>query len=113
LDLTGGNSTGRIVAGIAAERLIPCTLELGGKAPLVIFDDTPLEEAVRAALFACFVASGQTCVSGARVLVQRSLHDSFVEAFAERASAIRLGHPMDEDSQMGPVISRRQMDRVL
>jgi acyl-CoA reductase-like NAD-dependent aldehyde dehydrogenase len=113
LDLTGGNPTGRIVAGIAAERLIPCTLELGGKAPLLLFDDTPFDEAVAAALFACFVASGQTCVSGARILVQRSIHDAFLAAFAARAETIRLGHPMSEDSQMGPVISHRQKERVL
>jgi acyl-CoA reductase-like NAD-dependent aldehyde dehydrogenase len=113
LDLTGGNSTGRIVARIAADRLIPCTLELGGKAPLILFEDTPLEEAVAAALFACFVASGQTCVSGARILVQRSMHEAFLAAFTTRAERIRLGHPMSEDSQMGPVISGRQKEAVL
>tara|TARA_R110002050_G_scaffold163154_4_gene293100 strand:- start:3163 stop:4674 length:1512 start_codon:yes stop_codon:yes gene_type:complete len=113
LDLTGGNATGRIVAGIAAERLIPCTMELGGKAPLLIFEDTPVDEAVRAALFASFVASGQTCVSGARILVQHSIHDEFVKAFSARAKKIQIGHPMSEDSQMGPVISARQKDRAL
>jgi acyl-CoA reductase-like NAD-dependent aldehyde dehydrogenase len=113
IDLTGGTDTGRIVAGIAATRLVPTVMELGGKAPVVIFEDTPLEEAVTAAAFAGFIASGQTCVSGTRFLVQRSLYDRFVEAFAAKAASLRVGDPMDTATDMGPLISQSQLNRVL
>ena len=113
LDVTGGNETGRQVAVAAANRHVPVTLELGGKAPVVIFGDTPLPEAVAGAAFAAFVASGQTCVSGARILVEDDIHDAFLEAFVAKARAIRLGHQLDPATDMGPVISRRQFDRVL
>jgi acyl-CoA reductase-like NAD-dependent aldehyde dehydrogenase len=105
IDLTGGTATGRKVAAVAAQRLIPTTLELGGKTPIAIFDDLPLDEAVAGALFAAFVASGQTCVSGARFLVADAIYDAFVEAFGRRAAALRLGAPEDPATDMGPVIS--------
>ena len=69
IDLTGGTATGRRVAAAAAERLVPCTLELGGKTPVIVFEDTPLDEAVAGATFAAFVAAGQTCVSASRFIV--------------------------------------------
>jgi len=105
IDLTGGTATGRKVAAIAAARLIPCTLELGGKAPILIFEDVPVEEAVAGALFAAFVAAGQTCVSGTRFLVADALYDAFVEGFGRRAAALRVGAPDDPATDMGPVIS--------
>lgn len=113
IDLTGGTGTGRRVASAAGERLVPCTLELGGKTPVVIFADAPLDEAVAGALFAAFVASGQTCVSGARLLVERPAHAGFVEAFARRAAELRLGDPADPATQVGPVISAASRDRCL
>ncbi|MEZ5811028.1 MAG: aldehyde dehydrogenase family protein [Rhizobiaceae bacterium] len=113
LDLTGGTETGRIVAGIAATRLVPTVMELGGKAPVVIFDDTPVNEAVAGAAFAGFIASGQTCVSGTRFLVHRSIYEAFVERFAERAKSLRLGDPMDPATDMGPLISDAQLKRSL
>jgi acyl-CoA reductase-like NAD-dependent aldehyde dehydrogenase len=113
LDLTGGTETGRRVAAAAAQRLVPATLELGGKAPVVVFDDTPLDEAVRACAFAGFIASGQTCISGTRFLVQEPLYPDFVEAFTLKVSSIRLGDPADPATEMGPVVSEAQMERVL
>lgn len=113
LDLTGGTETGRKVAGIAAQRLVPSTLELGGNAPVVIFGDTPLDEAVAASAFAAFVASGQTCISGSRFLVEGTLYDEFVDAFARKADGLRLGHPGDESTDMGPLISQAQLERAL
>lgn len=113
IDLTGGTQTGRKVAAVAASRLIPCTLELGGKTPILVFDDVPLDEAVAGALFAAFVASGQTCVSGARFLVADAIHDAFVERFAARAAALRVGDPADPATDMGPVISPASRDRCL
>lgn len=111
IDLTGGTATGRIVAAEAARRLVPCTLELGGKTPVLIFDDAPLDEAVAGALFSAFVAAGQTCVSGARFLVHRPVAERFLEAFARRASALKVGDPADMATDVGPVISAAARDR--
>ncbi len=111
IDLTGGTATGRKVAALAASRLIPCTLELGGKTPILVFEDAPLAEAVAGALFAAFVASGQTCVSGARFLVADAIYDRFVEAFAARAGSLVVGDPADRRTDMGPVISAVSRDR--
>lgn len=113
IDLTGGTETGRIVATAAAQRLIPATMELGGKAPVIVFDDTPLDEAVAGAAFAGFIASGQTCVAGTRFLIQETIYDAFVDKLAKKVSAFRLGDPLDRTTDMGPVISRSQFDQTL
>jgi acyl-CoA reductase-like NAD-dependent aldehyde dehydrogenase len=113
IDLTGGTSTGRSIAAAAAGRLVPCTLELGGKTPVVVFEDAPLDEAVAGCLFSAFVASGQTCVSGSRFLVARPIYDAFVDRFAARAGALRLGDPADPSTQVGPVISAAARERCL
>ena len=105
IDLTGGTRTGRAVAAAAAERLVPCTLELGGKTPVILFDDVNPAEAVAGALFSAFVAAGQTCVSGSRFLVQRALYPVFVEQLAQRADALLVGDPADPATDMGPVIT--------
>ena len=113
IDLTGGTATGKRVAAAAAARLVPCTLELGGKTPVVVFADTDIEEAAAGAAFAAFVASGQTCVSASRFLVQASVHDAFVEALARRARMLRVGDPADPATDMGPVISAASQARSL
>lgn len=105
IDLTGGTATGRKVAAAAAARLVPCTLELGGKTPVVIFDDSDIEQAAAGAAFAAFVASGQTCVSASRFIVAESIYADFIAAFAARAKALRLGDPADPATDVGPVIS--------
>ncbi len=109
IDLTGGTDTGKAVASIAGGNLTRVSVELGGKAAVIIFDDIDIEEAVSGALFAAFIASGQTCVQGARVLVQRPIHDRFMERFVERAGRIIVGDPSDPTTQMGPMISERQL----
>ncbi len=111
IDLTGGTATGKRVAAAAAERLVPCTLELGGKTPVLIFDDAAPDEAVAGALFSAFVAAGQTCVSGSRFLVQQSIYDRFVGAFADRVARLRLGDPSQMTTDVGPVISAQSRDR--
>ena len=113
IDFTGGTDTGRAIARQAAENLVPATLELGGKTPVIVFADVELERAVAGAMFAAFVATGQTCVSGARLLVQQGLFDPFVARLAQRVEEIRPGHPLDPASQLGPVVSERQLERVL
>ncbi len=112
VDFTGGTATGREVARAAATGLTPATLELGGKAPVIVFDDVDTGLAVSGALFAGFIASGQTCVAGARVLAQRSVADEFATRLAQRADDLRLGHPLEEDAQMGPMASGRQLEHV-
>jgi acyl-CoA reductase-like NAD-dependent aldehyde dehydrogenase len=78
-----------------------------------VFDDVPLEAAVAGALFAGFVASGQTCIAGTRILAQRPILDALTERLVERARGIRVGDPFDEDTQMGPLASRAQLERVV
>jgi acyl-CoA reductase-like NAD-dependent aldehyde dehydrogenase len=113
IDLTGGTETGRHVAAAAGRNLIPVQAELGGKAPIVIFNDVPIGVAVAGATFASFVASGQSCIAGTRLLVHERSMDAFVARLVERAELIRVGDPMEPDAQMGPVVSQRQLDRIL
>lgn len=110
IDLTGGTETGKAVAAIAGGNLTRVSAELGGKAAVIVFDDTDLEDAVNGALFAAFIASGQTCVQGARLLVQRSLHDRLAKRLVERAERIVVGDPTDPATQMGPLISAQQLE---
>ena len=119
LDITGGTETGRVVAANAGRSLIPVTAELGGKAPVIVFDDAGLEKAVAGAMFAVagamfasFIATGQTCVQGARLIVDRSIYDPFVARLVERARSLRLGDPLDVRTQLGPLVSQPQRDKV-
>ncbi|MCZ7573276.1 MAG: aldehyde dehydrogenase [Ardenticatenaceae bacterium] len=112
IDLTGGTGTGRAVARAAAENLARVTCELGGKAPVIFFEDVNLDEAVAGAMFAAFVASGQSCVSGTRLLVHSSIYDGFLEALKERTRQLRMGNPLEPTTQIGPVISQAQLDRI-
>ncbi len=112
IDLTGGTETGRNVASLAGRNLTRVAAELGGKAAVIVFADTAVKRGAAAALFAAFIASGQTCVQGARLLVQRSLHDQVVAELVRRAEAIRLGDPQDAATQMGPLVSARQLAQV-
>ena len=111
IDLTGGTETGRKVASMAGQRLIRSTLELGGKTPVVVCADAEVDAAVAGVLFAAFVASGQTCVAGSRILVHSQIYDNFVAKIAARADQIKVGEPMDEATQMGPVISQAALER--
>ena len=113
LDLTGGTETGREVAQLAGRNLVPLQCELGGKAPVIVFEDTRPEEAVNGCAFASFIASGQTCIQGARALVHRSIYDEFVERLVDKVSAIKIGDPTKPETQMGPVISQAAYERVL
>lgn len=112
LDLTGGTETGKRVAAAAGANLVKIAAELGGKAALIAFDDMNIERVVAATLFASFIATGQTCVQGSRLLVHRSIHDEVVKRLVERVAHIRLGAPQDEATQLGPMVSQRQRDTV-
>ncbi|MDB4896927.1 MAG: aldehyde dehydrogenase [Firmicutes bacterium] len=113
LDLTGGTETGKQAAATAGRNLNRLTMELGGKAPVLIFPDVDVKEAAAGAAFSSFVAAGQTCIQGSRHLVHRSIHTEFVRELTEIADRLRLGDPFDWSTQMGPVASAHQFDRVM
>lgn len=110
---TGGTEAGRQVSVLAASHFARCTVELGGKTPVLVFADTPPEEAARGAAFAAFIGAGQTCIAGALFLVERSGYEAFLEQLAAVARAIRVGDPADPACQMGPLISAEARDRAL
>ena len=110
---TGGTAAGRAVSRAAAERFAKVTVELGGKTPVMVFDDVDIDVAARGVAFGAFVAAGQTCICGSRILVQRSIHDAFVDALVAIARDIRIGDPFDPSTQLGPLISAAARDRVL
>lgn len=110
--LTGGTEAGRISGSLAARNFVHLTLELGGKTPVIVFDDYDVDQAVNYAAFGAFIAAGQTCVCAARHIVHRRVYDQFVDKLAVKARSIRVGDPAQPDTQMGPVISARQRERV-
>ena len=112
VSFTGGTATGRAIAKTAAERLIPCALELGGKSPHIIFADANLDAATRTVADAIFEGSGQSCVAGSRLFVQRAVFDEVIDRLVAIASAIRLDLPDREGAQMGPLASFPHRDRV-
>jgi len=108
----GGPATGARVAAACAARTIPCVLELGGKSANIVFEDADLPVAVQGAQQAIFAGSGQSCVAGSRLLLQRSIHDRFVALLAEASARIRLGDPLDAATEAGPVCTARQFAHV-
>ena len=110
---TGGTEVGRSIGVAAAQRFARATTELGGKSPVLIFEDAGIERAVKGAAFGAFIAAGQTCICGSRIIVQDAIYDHVVEGLTAAARAIRLGDPSDDGTQMGPLISERQRQRVL
>jgi betaine-aldehyde dehydrogenase len=112
VSLTGSVATGRRVAAMAAERLVPVTLELGGKSPMVVFGDADLDAAVSGAILGNFYSSGQICSNGTRVFVERPMVDRFLARLVDRMGAIIAGDPLDEATTFGPLVSAAQLDRV-
>ena len=113
VSLTGEVQTGKKVMEAAASSLKRVTLELGGKSPLVIFEDADLPNAASAALLANFYTQGEVCSNGTRVYVHESIHDEFVEMVAERTRKARIGDPLDVDTHIGALISEDHMNKVL
>ena len=113
LVLTGGTEAGRIAGSAAARVFAHQTMELGGKTPVMIFDDYDVDQAVNYAAFGAFIGAGQTCVCASRHIVQVSIYDEFVEKLARKTQTIRIGDPFNPSTQLGPVISAKQRDRVL
>ncbi|BCG75012.1 aldehyde dehydrogenase [Mesorhizobium sp. 113-1-2] len=112
LVFTGSTVTGRRIAANAAQNLIPCSMELGGKSPHVIFGDVDIEHAVNGVVSGVFAAAGQSCVAGSRCFVEASVHDRFVEALVERTRRVRVGLPMLEDTDIGPLALSAQLAKV-
>jgi acyl-CoA reductase-like NAD-dependent aldehyde dehydrogenase len=112
VSFTGSPQTGRHVATAAATHLVPLTLELGGKSPNIVFDDADVPRAVTGALAGIFGAAGQTCVAGSRLLVQRPVYEEVLARLGERTAAIRLGDPLLDGTELGPVANRAQYERV-
>ena len=111
---TGSTEVGRaIVHASASSNLNKVTLELGGKSPVLIFDDANLELAIPMAAFGTFIHSGQACVCGSRIFAQRGVYEQVVEGIANMANVMQLGGPKDEGAMIGPLISQKQLTRVL
>ncbi|GAB2886115.1 aldehyde dehydrogenase family protein [Nocardioides pacificus] len=112
VSFTGGLVTGRSIMASAAATVKKVALELGGKNPNIVFADADLEAAADMALTAVFLDSGQVCSAGARLIVEESIHDEFVDELVRRAREIRLGGPFDEAAETGPLISGAHRDKV-
>jgi betaine-aldehyde dehydrogenase len=113
VSLTGEAGTGRIVMAEAAKTLKHVTLELGGKSPLIIFDDAKLDNAVSGALLGNFYSAGEVCSNGTRVFVHRKLRDAFLEKLTSRVSRMVIGDPLDRKTQVGALVSADHMEKVL
>ena len=110
---TGGDATGQHVYELAARGIKPVTLELGGKSANIVFDDANLDNAIKGAVSGIFAATGQTCIAGSRLLVQRPVHDRFMEGLLALARTARMGDPLEETTQVGPITTRPQYKKVL
>jgi acyl-CoA reductase-like NAD-dependent aldehyde dehydrogenase len=109
---TGSTKTGAEIMRLCAEPLKRLTLELGGKSPNLIFADANLDDAIPSSVWSIFYSAGQSCEARSRVLVEQPLYDQVVSAFAEKASALKVGDPLDPETQMGSLISAHHRDRV-
>jgi len=113
VSVTGSVPTGRKVLSLAGSKMKHATMELGGKSPLIVFDDADLENAIGGAMLGNFYSTGQICSNGTRVFVQKGLHDRFVARLVERTKTIRIGDPLDPETQMGPLVNKAQHEKVL
>jgi (Z)-2-((N-methylformamido)methylene)-5-hydroxybutyrolactone dehydrogenase len=110
---TGGTATGARVNELASRSFKKVSLELGGKSPNIVFDDCVLDDAVSGAISGIFAATGQTCIAGSRLLVQETIHDAFVEKLVGMARQARLGDPSKAETQVGPVTTPPQYEKIL
>jgi len=113
ISFTGSTEVGRQIMQMASESNKRVTLELGGKSPNIIFADADLKAAVRGAQTGIFYGKGEVCAAGSRLLVERSVHDQVVEQLAENAKKLVVGDPLDKNTRMGAVVSRKQQETVL
>lgn len=112
VSFTGGTETGRDIARKAGEKLMPVSLELGGKSPTIVFADADLDIACSGVLFGVFSSTGQSCIAGSRLFVERSIYDSFVAKLIDATERLRIGHPFEKTTQVAPLIRPRHRDEV-
>ncbi|HKE39892.1 MAG TPA: 5-carboxymethyl-2-hydroxymuconate semialdehyde dehydrogenase [Casimicrobiaceae bacterium] len=110
ISFTGGTVTGKRIMALAGLKKL--SMELGGKSPVLIFDDADLERALDAALFTIFSLNGERCTAGSRIFVQRSVYDDFARKFAERANRLKVGDPREDDTELGSMITRAHWEKV-
>jgi acyl-CoA reductase-like NAD-dependent aldehyde dehydrogenase len=110
---TGGELGGQKVYESAARGLKTVTLELGGKSPNIVFEDAAMDDAVKGVISGIFAATGQTCIAGSRLLVQQSIHNTFIDRLVALAETARMGNPMSLETQVGPVTTRPQYEKIL
>ncbi|WP_232713311.1 aldehyde dehydrogenase family protein [Bacillus xiapuensis] len=113
VSFTGGTKTGKHIMKAAADTIKKVSLELGGKSPNIIFADADFDVAVDYALFGIYCGSGQVCSAGSRILVEEGIYDQFIKRFTERAKQIKVGPGLDEETEMGPLVSKEHMEKVL
>ena len=113
ITFTGSVETGRLIAHMAAEKLVPVTLELGGKSPMIVLEDADLDRAVAGAVIGVrFTRQGQSCTCASRIFVQRDLHDEFVKRLKAKVDAMTIGDPFDDATDIGSIISKAQFEKV-
>ena len=112
VSFTGGPETARHVIRNSAENFAEVSLELGGKSPVMVFEDADLESAVNGVLLSIFSASGQSCVAGSRLLLQESIREEVLSRVVEKAAQTRIGDPLDDNSQMGPLATEAQLSNI-
>ncbi|RJF96937.1 aldehyde dehydrogenase [Noviherbaspirillum cavernae] len=112
VSFTGGTTTGKHIAHIAADKMMPVSLELGGKSPTMVFEDADLDHAVAGVLYGIFSSSGESCIAGSRLFVAHGIYDTFMERLAAGAAALRVGDPTDERTQLGPLITSRHRESI-
>ncbi len=112
VSFTGGTVTGKHIAHIAADKMMPVSLELGGKSPTMVLEDADLDHAVNGVLYGIFSSSGESCIAGSRLFVARSIYDEFVTRLAEAAKSLRVGDPASEATQMGPLITAKHRESI-
>jgi aldehyde dehydrogenase (NAD+) len=110
---TGSDATGQRIYETAARSMKRVSLELGGKSPNIVFDDAEIDNAIKGVISGIFAATGQTCIAGSRLLVQRSIHRDFVDRLVAFAKTARMGNPMDRETQIGPVTNPPQFEKIL
>ncbi|GAB7064966.1 aldehyde dehydrogenase [Streptomyces mexicanus] len=112
IGFTGGTATGRSIARAAADKLVPASLELGGKSPTIVREDADVQQALAGVMFGIFSSSGQSCIAGSRLFVHRSLYDSFLGELVERVRKLRVGPGTDPATQVAPLVHHRHRDAV-
>ncbi len=112
LSFTGSTGTGSRIAATCGSRFVPVTLELGGKSPNIVFDDADTDNAAKGITAGIFAAAGQTCIAGSRVLLQRGVYEEVLDKVAARAATIKIGDPLSDDTELGPVAFAEQRDKI-